>query len=61
SWHGGCNQVLIPALVWGTDTLRRPPMTNFLNRAEEALGTIVTFAVPAFVTVAMLAFTVRLI
>jgi hypothetical protein len=36
-------------------------MTDFLNRAEEALGSIVSFAVPAFVTVAMLAFTVRLI
>jgi hypothetical protein len=36
-------------------------MTDFLNRAEDALGAIVSFAVPAFVTVAMLAFTVRLI
>ncbi len=35
-------------------------MTNFFNQAEDVLGTLVAVAVPAFVTVAMLAFTVGL-
>lgn len=35
-------------------------MTAFLNQAEDLLGSFVAFAVPAFVTVAMLAFTVGL-